>query len=827
MDGGGVAFYYTGVLYDIRFFVPLDRFIAYSSSGVSSDFRRHAEDWAITRRPGSTFAVTFVAKDTGKPSAAYHYEQVAAAEASGAAVVRIERRSRSRSRGGADRAAAVAGGEAQLVAEGSMALDGGGAADGSAASSRATSPPVILGLLLFLATATFIQQYGSIFGGTISIFQAAIPKIYGALKGRYLLTLELWNASITIINLVGNTTWMIYSAVNKGVELSMLMTNSVACGLNIYHLLSIYRHNKERKKWYSTLSLEIHVFILFYVPNILFAASELVLIVYKQYSMKIYVQLSYILNTIFYVIELPVMIRAMITNNPDSDNEAIDIENQAIVKIDGQKKHHNERQEDRAEKKTTFTEVYLLPAPPGLFGQGKRKHSDNDKEIHFSKRMRSHIYSRSIKRGSPPTRTLQLQMDSLSEDSYEPEYVEEHRLKDLVKNSEFISYPISLNEKKIEKEICDDEEVDAEEGKVEDVDEEKEKKGEKIKEVSHEWHSSNKQKPLSDSKEITSENEEAKEGKVEDVDEEKEEKKKQGKKIKEVCHECNLINKQEAIWMRKSEGQLEFKAILFVPKGAPFDLFDTRKKLNNIKLYVRRVFIMDNCEELIPEWLSFVEGVVDYEDLPLNISFELLQQNKILKVIRKNLVKKCVELFFEIAENKEDYNKFYKAFSKNLKLGIHEDSTNRTKIAELLSKKAVENSPFLEKLKDYEVLYMVDAIDEYAVGQLMEFEGKKLISATKGLKLDEKFDNLSIVMKEVLVDTVERDVFSDRVVDSPCCPVTGEYSWVANMERIMKENAIMDELPNKSQVNKCAPKQKVDTLPVKENARECYQAPKQ
>lgn len=352
--------------------------------------------------------------------------------------------------------------------------------------------------------------------------------------------------------------------------------------------------------------------------------------------------------------------------------------------------------------------------------------------------------------------------------------------------------------------------------------------------------------------------------KVEDVTE------KPKKKVEKKINEYEQVNTEKPIWTRSPdevtadeynefyksissdwdtpltkthlsvEGQLEFKSLLYIPKRAPFDLFEKGQKQSNIKLYVKKVFVTDESEHLLPEWLGFVRGVVDSEDLPLNISREFLQQNRVLKTIQKNLIKKSLEMISNL-EGK-DSEDFYNNFSKCLKLGAYHESSHRAKLMKLLKFNSVKHnkmvtldeyiqdfvpeqntvyfmcgesvngmkmSPFVERFKKLgiDVLLMSDPIDEYMMQQIREYETSdqkySFVSVTKdGLKLPgeketEDSDDMKALchkMKSVLSEKVEKVVTSKRVVNAPTCIVTGEFGWSANMERIMKAQALRNDI---------------------------------
>lgn len=409
------------------------------------------------------------------------------------------------------------------------------------------------------------------------------------------------------------------------------------------------------------------------------------------------------------------------------------------------------------------------------------------------------------------------------------EYLEEKKLKDIVEtHSQFIEYPIKLWTTRTESK-----EVDI--------------------------------KPEN--------NDESKDGEVQEIEEieENNSDKKTTETIEETIEEWSVLNKTKPIWLRKdddvtkeeysafyksltngwddhlkvkhfhAEGQVEYKSLLFIPKQAPFDMFNNKQKKHNIKLYVKRVLIMDKCEDLMPEWLQFISGIVDSDDLPLNVSREILQQNGIVKIIKKNLIKKCIEMFTELSEDDDqtDFKQFYENFSTSLKLGVHEDSKNREKLSKLLrfysakskdtqislkqytdnmsdtqkeiylitgeSKVAVENSPFVKGMVDkgFDVLFMTDPIDEYMCQSMNEFDNKKLISITKNNTMfhteNKEFEGLCNKFKDIL--KISDVVVSSRLHKDPCCIVSSEYGWSANMRRIMKAQAMQTNVNSSLMMN--------------------------
>ncbi|HEX2769349.1 MAG TPA: molecular chaperone HtpG [Geobacteraceae bacterium] len=301
-----------------------------------------------------------------------------------------------------------------------------------------------------------------------------------------------------------------------------------------------------------------------------------------------------------------------------------------------------------------------------------------------------------------------------------------------------------------------------------------------------------------------------------------------------------------------AEGVSEFKALLYIPAHKPFDLF-SREHKRGVHLYVKRVFITDNCEAVLPDYLRFMKGVVDSSDLPLNVSREILQEDVQIKRIQKNLVGKVLSTLAEMKEKSgEDYLKFYKEFGPVLKEGIHFDLASKDKLQELVlfessktepgayvslkeytermpegqkeiyfitgtSRKALEGSPHLEifRSKGYEVLFLLDPVDEWVAQSLTEYDGRKLKAVDRGdvelgseeekKELEAKkeehvkhFKDLLEFIKETLKDRVKEVRLSGRLTDSACCLVADEYGMNANMERILK--AMNQEVPESKRV---------------------------
>jgi len=419
------------------------------------------------------------------------------------------------------------------------------------------------------------------------------------------------------------------------------------------------------------------------------------------------------------------------------------------------------------------------------------------------------------------------------EEAYD--FVETDTLKNLVKKySQFINFPIYLwNSKtiKVEEPVDDDDEPETKD--------ETEKKDD--------------------------ESDDDYDTKVED---DKQEEKPKTKTVEKTVWDWEVLNDNKPIWTRKpaeisdneynefyksltkdrndpltkvhfvAEGEVTFKSVLFVPQNQPGESFNKYgSKTDHIKLYVRRVFITDEFNDMMPNYLSFVQGVVDSDDLPLNVSRETLQQHKLIKVIKKKLVRKALDMFKKM--EKADYEKFWKEYSTNIKLGVIEDPSNRTRLAKLLmfhsssqteltdladyvsrmkdkqdyiyyiagaNRKEVENSPFVERLlkKGYEVLYLTEAVDEYCISALPEFDGKKFqnvakegFTLTEGDRAKEKFESIKKQFEpltkwlndEALKDQISKATVSERLSDSPCALVAGMFGWTGNMERLAISNA--------------------------------------